>query len=278
MNTILSKITHLPSLEEEYILSDDQIRRYREDGHLLLRRVASPAEVDSYRPLIEQIVAESVAKHDSQGRIEDYSNLFLQVTNVWRLNEGIRRFVFAERFAKIAADLMGVEGVRLYHDQALFKPAGGKATHWHQDRFYWPLDTDHTITMWMPLVNVTKEMGTMMFAGGSHRAGSLGSMSISEGSHFAFEQLIAERGFPVADHEVNAGDATFHSGWTIHSAHANTSSQVREVITIIYFADGTRLMEPDNEFRKVDMEVFHPGQKPGEVAASPLNPLLWRQP
>jgi hypothetical protein len=34
-------------------------------------------------------------------------------------------------------------------------------------------------------------------------------------------------------------------------------------------------MEPDNEFRKVDLEVFHPGQRPGELAASPLNPLLY---
>jgi len=62
---------------------------------------------------------------------------------------------------------MGVHGVQLYHDHALFKPAGGKATPWHQGQFYWPLETNHTITMWMPLIDVSQKMGTMSFASGS---------------------------------------------------------------------------------------------------------------
>src|SRR5207249_11996994 len=55
----------------------------------------------------------------------------------------------------------------LYHDQALFKEAGGGRTPWHQDMYYWPLDTDRTITMWMPLVDVPAEVGSMLFASGS---------------------------------------------------------------------------------------------------------------
>ena len=34
---------------------------------------------------------------------------------------------------------MGVEGVRLYHHQALFKEPGGGYTPWHAGQFYWPL-------------------------------------------------------------------------------------------------------------------------------------------
>ena len=59
-----------------------------------------------------------------------------------------------------AAHLLGVDGVRLSHDQALFKEPGGGRTPWHQDQCYWPLDTDKTITMWMPLVDVPGEVGT----------------------------------------------------------------------------------------------------------------------
>ena len=46
---------------------------------------------------------------------------------------------------------------------------------------------------------------------------------------------------------------------------------------MIYYADGTRVMEPDNEHRKVDAEVFLPGQKAGKPAASELNPLLYKR-
>ncbi len=265
-------------VHDEYPLGVPETLQYRRDGHILLRSVASPSTIGTYRPYIREVVREKARQNDSQGRIEDYSSLFIQVTNVWRLNDQLRRFVFARRFARIAAELMGVDAVRLYHDQALFKPAGGRATPWHQDQFYWPLDTRHTITMWMPLTDVTEEMGTMLFANGSHHDGPLVDRSISRESDAAFAKLVEAKGYPVVSYALNAGDATFHSGWTVHAAHANRSATQREVITVIYYADGARILEPDSDFRRVDLEVFHPGQKPGEVAASPLNPLLYQRP
>src|SRR5512140_3690692 len=103
---------------------------------------------------------------------------FIQVMNLWVRDEAVRRYVLARRFAKIAADLMGVKGVRIYHDQALYKEAGGGITPWHQDHYYWPMDTDNTITMWMPLMDITPEMGTLVFASGSQVNGHLGNIPI----------------------------------------------------------------------------------------------------
>lgn len=262
-------------LSSEYQITQEHQGRYQRDGHIILRSVASQEEVNIYRPVITGIVDEVARKKDAQGRISDYSAMFTQVTNVWRLNETIQRFVFAKRFAKIAADLMGVKGVRLYHDQALIKEPGGKPTPWHQDYYYWPLDTEHTITMWMPLVDCPRDMGTMSFAVGSHTNSAFEQLPISETSQEYFERMIREQNCETPSYELKAGDATFHSGRTLHAAHGNNSTRRREVLTIIYYADGTRIMEPDNEHRKVDMEVFHPGQKPGELAASVLNPLLY---
>lgn len=74
---------------------------------------------------------------------------------------------------------------------------------------------------------------------------------------------------------MKAGDATFHSGWTLHSATPNYTDRMREVMTIIYFEDGVRIMEPDHANRVADLEAWLPGQKPGEVAASPLNPIVY---
>jgi ectoine hydroxylase-related dioxygenase (phytanoyl-CoA dioxygenase family) len=269
--------TDLHAIESEYPIREEQTGRYRREGHILLRGVATTDEIRAYLPSIDHALQETSASQDAQGRIEEYGALFQQVTNVWRLNDTAKRFVLAKRFAKIAADLMGVDGVRLYHDQALYKPPGGKGTPWHQDQFYWPLDTRHTITMWMPLIDLTREMGTMMFASGSHTDGQLVSGSLSEESHQRSEKIISERGYPVQSDDLLAGDATFHAGWTIHATHPNRSDLARKVITIIYYSDGTRILEPDTDFRKADMEVFHPGQKAGDLAASPLNPLLFRR-
>jgi ectoine hydroxylase-related dioxygenase (phytanoyl-CoA dioxygenase family) len=265
----------LPPMDAPFPLTQEQRTAYRRDGHILLRGVASPEEIRAYRPRLRAVVEDFAAKRDSQGRIEDYSRLFVQVTNVWARDEALRQIVFSGRFARIAAELMGVAGVRLYHDQALFKPASGRPTPWHQDQFYWPLETPNTVTLWMPLIDLTEEMGTMLFAGGSHRDGPLLQKSISTEAGALYERLVRERGFPVSGYALNAGDATFHAGWTVHAAHGNSSGRVREVLTIIYYEDGARIAEPDSEFRTTDMKVFFPGQKPGDVAGSPLNPLLY---
>ena len=252
-------------------LSDD----FRRDGHALVRGLASSAEIGAYRPVIEEVVAEVARRGDAQQRIDDYSKLFTQVTNVWRLSDAAREIVFNPRFAAAAAELLGVPAVRLYHDQALFKPAGAGRTPWHQDRYYWPLDTDATVTMWLALVGVEEEMGLMRLASGSHRASGLGELAISDDTDGRLDALIAERRWPVwSAPPMRAGDATFHAGGTLHSASANRSDRVREVLTVIYYADGARAAEPANENQRVDLEVFLPGVRPGDEARSALNPLL----
>jgi ectoine hydroxylase-related dioxygenase (phytanoyl-CoA dioxygenase family) len=170
---------------------------------------------------------------------------------------------------------MGASGARLYHDQALFKEPHGGPTPWHQDQHYWPLATDDTITMWMPLVDADTSMGTMRFASGSHKEGYLGDMPISDASESKFEAFIDEKGYRVVESgAMRAGDATFHSGWTLHGAPGNSSNRMREVMTIIYFPEGTRVGPVDNANRQADLDAWLPGLKPGDLAASELNPLI----
>ncbi len=162
--------------------------------------------------------------------------------NLWTKDTSVRKFVLARRFARIAAELMGVKGVRLYHDQALFKEAGGGPTPWHQDQHYWPLATDKTITMWMPLTAVSVEMGPMTFASGSNRFGYLGKFPISDDSQARFEQLIQERALTLTyGTAMAAGDATFHAGWMLHAAPENLTAQTREAMTIMDWWSKSRL-------------------------------------
>ncbi|HUP44187.1 MAG TPA: phytanoyl-CoA dioxygenase family protein [Thermoanaerobaculia bacterium] len=247
------------------------------DGHAVIRGLIPSVEIAAWRPVIRRVV-EEVSRHgDGQGRIDDYSKLFLQVTNVWRQDEEARRIVFDRRLAGAAARLLGVESVRLYHDQALFKPPGGARTPWHRDSYYWPLATDRTVTIWLPLVDVTDEMGPVIFATGSHRLDDVPDAPISAETDAGFAALIAEKRIPSWSEPIAAGDATFHLGRTIHSAGANRSPRPREVLTIIYYEAGARIAEPANDNQRVDLEVFFPRLAPGDEAASELNPVLYPQ-
>jgi ectoine hydroxylase-related dioxygenase (phytanoyl-CoA dioxygenase family) len=246
---------------------------YRRDGHVVLRGVASADEVAQIRPVIGGCVQRMSTETRPLAERDTYGKAFLQVHNLWRADPAAAQFVLGKRFARFAAELMGVDAVRLYHDQALYKEPGGGFTPWHQDRFYWPLDTDKTITMWMPLVDVP---AGMEWVSGSHRDGEIGRIEISDSSEQYFADLVADRQLPVAAAgPLAAGDATFHDGWSLHRAPGNDTDQMREVMTVIYFADGTRVGPADSDARRKDLADWLPGLAPGDVAASPLNPLLW---
>lgn len=272
-----SSITSLPDLSSPYVLTPDQVREYRETGHVLLRGVCDPEEARIYR----DVILEATMRHNRETRpLEDrdtYGKAFLQVMNLWLVDVGVKQFTLAKRFAGIAAQLMEVDAVRLYHDQALFKEPGGGHTPWHQDQFYWPLNSEKTVTMWMPMIDVDATMGSMSFADRSHEEGfvSIGS-EISDLSEAFFDGYVRGKGYPVTGGgEMAAGDATFHSGWCLHRAPGNVTDRVREVMTIIYYPDGTLVSEPTNGFQQGDQKQWLNSIPAGEPAAGPLNPVVY---
>lgn len=266
----------LPELSGDYAVSPQLISAYQRDGHVFLPGVIVPEELAVYRPAISETVRRLSTETRPLAERDTYAKAFLQIGNLWQQDETVRSFTLARRFGKVAADLMGVDGVRLYHDQALFKEPGGGLTPWHQDQGYWPLDTDKTITMWMPLVDVGAEPGTMTFASESHALGYLGDLPISDKSEAEFRAFIDRRGYTLHTYgAMKAGDATFHAGWTLHGAPGNPTPLMREVMTIIFFADGTRVAEPQNPQQANDLRGCLPGLKPGDMAASPLNPVVY---
>jgi ectoine hydroxylase-related dioxygenase (phytanoyl-CoA dioxygenase family) len=264
------------SLDRTLELGVDVVTDYRRNGHAVVRELASAQEIAQYAPAIKEATRELSGDLRPLSERDTYGKAFIQSMNLWTVNPVVREFVFAKRFAKVAADLMGVDGVRLYHDQSLFKEPGGGITPWHQDQVYWPLDTAHTITMWMPLVDVPTDVGSVVFASGSHTRGDLGGSIIGDGSQQHFDRLIERDGYELTSYApMRAGDATFHSGWTLHGAPANETSTMRSVMTIIYFADGTRVGEVEGQMQRDDHQQWLGSLPTGSLANSELNPLLW---
>lgn len=265
----------LPSLDNYVKITELHVNDFRKNGHTLTRNIISAEELAAYR----EAILEAAEKFNTEKRkIEDrdtYGKAFLQIMNLWTRDENVRRFVMAKRFGKIAAELLGVENVRIYHDQALFKEAGGGPTPWHQDQYYWPLDTHNTVTMWMPLVDINVEMGMLTFASESYHGGFALNKEISDESEQEFDDIVEEKKYPIARaEEMKAGDATWHYGYTIHKAPGNYSDKMREVMTIIYVADGAKITQPNNEWQENDHKTWLRSKEVGTFADSELNPLV----
>ncbi|MDR3714978.1 MAG: phytanoyl-CoA dioxygenase family protein [Puia sp.] len=268
-------IHQLPDLDDCLTVSAARVEEFRKNGHTLVHNVLRPEELAVYK----KSIAEAAHKYNKEKRKiserDTYGKAFLQVMNLWRVDERVKRFVLAKRFAGIAASLLGVANVRIYHDQALFKEPGGGPTPWHQDQYYWPLDTADTVTMWMPMIDISIDMGMLTFASGSHKQGVVFDHEISDDSETAFKKYIRENRFPVTRAAaMKAGDATWHYGHTIHQAPGNESDRMREVMTIIYMAEGARIAPPKNKWQAADLTTWLMDLPPGRLAASELNPLV----
>lgn len=267
------------SVEMEYdqlfqLTSQDQ-EYFHQNGHVLLRNVLSPESAVAFRYALENAVQNLNTEHRALHERDTYGKAFLQIMNIWRSHPKVAKFVLAKRFAHIAAQLLGVENVRLYHDQALFKEPGGGPTPWHQDQYYWPIDSPKTVTMWMPLVDVKDGMGMLTFASKSHENGRVFNKEISDESEHLYAGYVREHNYPISRPEsMEAGDATWHYGYTIHNAPGNESDRMRAVMTIIYIADGAKVIEPQNSSQVKDLKTWMPGMKPGDVIDSELNPKL----
>lgn len=264
-----------PALDAGVDLPEQVVEAYGRDGYVRLRSVLDPDILTAYGAEITRLTLALNTQDKPLEERDTYDRAFLQVMNLWRRSETVQGFVFGRRLARIAAQLMGVRGVRLYHDQSLYKESSGGITPAHADQYYWPFASDKAITAWIPLQPVPPEMGPLAFYRGSHRTAFGRDLPISDESEARISAAMEAEGFPIDEAAYALGDVSFHGGWTFHRAGANRSSRPRSVMTVIYVDAEMRIAPPTNAMQRSDLAQWLPGLGPGDLAASPLNPVLW---
>jgi len=272
MTTITATRTEL---DAPYALAPEKIRSYRENGFVTLKNVLSPETIAAYAPEITRKVHELNTLHLPMEQRTTYQKAFLQVMNLWTKSDVVKEFVFSKRLARIAAELMGTAGVRMYHDQALYKEGKGGFTPWHADQYYWPLASTHTVTAWIPLQKTPMELGPLAFAPKSHRHDLGRDLEISDQSEAKIEKRLLAANLGQVEEPFELGEVSFHSGWTFHRAGRNLSDRPREVMTVIYMDEDMKLAAPRNQNQQNDWDTWCPGAKVGELIDTPINPVLW---
>lgn len=260
-------------LDSPYALRPEQIQFYRDNGYIKLKQVLSAEVIEHYK----KEIAAAVRKHDTNSTPMEkrsvYDQAFTQVHNLWLKSDAVAKFVMSKRLGRVAAELMGVQGVRLYHDQALYKEPGGGFTPWHVDQQYWPMSSNHCVTAWIPLQATPLEMGPLSFAPKSSQIRAGRDLEISAESEVAISRNLKD--YPQDESAFDLGEVSFHSGWIFHRAGGNKTDHPREVMTIIYMDALMRLAEPRNKNQAQDREWWCPGVDVGAVINSRINPLIF---
>lgn len=262
-------------LSKPYNLSYQQIEFYRKHAFIKIKNVFPAEVIKHFNEIISQKVAELNQVEQPLEERDTYGKAFLQLFNLWCEDAGIKELIFSSRLAKLAADLMEVDGVRLYHDQALFKEGGGGITPWHADQYYWPLSSDRTITAWIPLQATPLNMGPLEFSAGSHRIVTGRDLSIGDQSEKVLDKQLRINDLPHIIEPFDIGEVSFHSGWVFHRAGANSTADIRKVMTIIYMDKEMTLKKPENNGQLNDWKTWCPGVEIGQEINSHLNPVLY---
>ena len=264
-----------PDLDTPYRLTADQIDCFRDQGYIKLKQVLSPEAIEYYGKRITEKVIELNTERLPLEKRNTYGKAFLQIVNIWTKDEIVKQFVFSRRLARIAAELLGTAGVRLYHDQALYKEGGGGFTPWHVDQQYWPLATHKTVTAWVPLQETPREMGALCFAAKSHHFEEYRHLAISDESERRIQQAMDTQQFGYVEEPFDLGEVSYHYGWTYHRAGPNTSGDPRRVMTVIYMDRDMRVA--DAAEKPADWEAFLDKKPDGAICNGPLNPVLWEE-
>lgn len=265
-------------LDTPYPLDAATIEKFRRDGFIRLPSVLDAKTLADITPEISRMV-------DEGNRLKDipldqrtlYDQAFIQVMNLWTRNDRVRAFAFSQRLARIAAELLGTRGIRMWHDQALYKEPSGSFTPWHVDQHYWPMANSHSVTAWIPLQPVPIEMGPLCFGRGSHLKRIGRDIEISAESEQLISDAVRKEKIDEVQEPYQLGDVSFHLGWTLHRAGPNTTNELRRVFTIIYMDVDMRLAAPKNKNQQADWDTWTPSSKIGEIMTDPLNPVLYVQ-
>ena len=265
-------------------LSEEQIASYRERGFLVIENWLDAEELAQWQTATQEAVDERLAQVRGGAKglltnsIDDpdnyYSQVFLQCLKLLETHDGMRELLLDPRLGELAATLAGIDGIRIWHDQALFKPPFGNPTAWHLDNPYWSFSTRDTLSLWVALDDATLGNGCMWYLPGTHKTATWENAGIGQNMADLFKIYPQWREIAPVACPCPAGSAVFHNGLTAHGAGANMTNKPRRAMTCAYMPDGatfngTQNILPDDDFHSL---------KIGDVLNDDrINPLVWKR-
>jgi len=239
------------------------------DGYVVIPNCLSQDELGEMARIIQMIRSSSYKTPFKT--TESYRAQFQQFLNPRLAHEALIPFVSHRGIMKNVYSILSTNKVRIWQDQILIKPSGGKPTIAHQDLPFWPWDSSLGVSVWIPINGSTYEGGTLGFIPGSHRLGLKERIDIvNEKEHHLLTHptLVGMEPHFV---EVPAGSVVLHHPLTVHLSSPNISDKERMVYSVVYFRDGMRRSTKGGHFI-----VDEDGIKPGDRIDGERTPLVSR--
>jgi hypothetical protein len=224
-------------------VSEDQLVALRRDGFLVVEGLSSNEEIAPLRALYDRMFSERRGwdagdLFDMMGPDTPEQGLALpQLLRPSQYEPLLRQTKLASSARSIAEQILGP---KLENDleHAISKPSfNGAATPWHQDDAFHRKGSGvlESISIWMPLQDVTVESGCMQYIRGSNLGPLYPHRSPRNDPRIhGLETISLPDLTNCVAVPVRAGDAVIHLSRTLHSAGVNTGDQPRRAYILGY--------------------------------------------
>jgi len=259
-------------------LSAEQIQTYRDNGFLVIENFLDNAELETWRAATDEAVAERLAQVNAQltnqGDESYYSQVFTQCIRLADTHAGMHELMFDSRLGEVAGNLASVDGIRIWHDQALIKPPYGNPTAWHLDNPYWSFSSRDSLSIWVALDDATLANGCLWYLPGTHKLARADNANLGENMRDIFKYYPEWEKIESVPAPCAAGGVVFHNGLTAHGAGANMTNRPRRAMTCGYMPDGSTFNGTRNILPE---EMFDSLQVGDTLLDDEQNPLIWKR-
>ena len=260
-------------------LTTEQIEHYQNEGWLIVEDFLTSDELTAMNDAVDAGVEQMgrtkiTGEHNetiTDGGGTFYDRIFLQRLNLWRINDTIKQFFLGPVLGEMLCKLAAIDGIRVWHDQTLQKPAWGNPTSWHIDVPNWSFHSPNAISIWVALNDATIQNGCMYYLPGSHLKADYerkGGFDPNMGTLFdQYPEFREVEPIPVV---MPAGAAGFHNGLMAHAAGPNMTPYSRRAMTCAYMPDGATFNGIQNILSKERFESLQVGDVLDDDAQTPL--------
>lgn len=268
-------------------MTDAEVASYRDNGFLVVEGFLEEAELAAWSEAVDNAVAQrgrlaipgfaplddaEQVPEEQRKQLDYYQQVFTQRVNLWQTDARMAELMLDPRLGAVAAQLAGVDGIRMWHDQALIKEPWSNPTGLHLDVPYWSFTSPDAISIWVALDDATLQNGCLCYLRGSHLARKYDNVGIGPEIGAIFEVYPQWRDLDAVACPVAAGGALFHNGLTCHGAGANITHHRRRAMTAGFMPDGSTFNGTPNILRPEQLATLQVGDVLDDESQ---NPLLW---
>ena len=223
-------------------VSENERRAYFDNGYLAIDGAISQASIERLQQVILQMVEDSRAHSESDGKFVLEEGHSATDPRLHRLispedhYEAVWDLLRGDEMTSLAAEVVGPD-VKFYHAKLNFKSGkGSRGFHWHQDIPAWPHTDFSPVTIGVYIEGCTEEMGPLSMIPGSNH-GPLYSMYDETGNYAnqVRDGELSEVDSARIDSPTGPpGTAILLNCRTIHGSLTNRSHHNRPLLLAVY--------------------------------------------